>query len=238
MAFADFADIYGDVIREARRNASVTADVTAAKQAVNRAYVRIQASGDDWSFLEVEGTQAYAAGTDIHTFADFATSLSVDGIYKIQSLVNNTEDFPPLRPVDWVELERLAWASQAATESRGTPWYWAQFASKVRVYPNPDVATTFQVLALQTDNPLTADNNTFLIPTQWCHAVLVPGAVAILLRQRASDLNEARARNYDIQFEKAMTDMREALASARTPQLSLYAPTWGSDLPGSYGAGY
>lgn len=229
MASGDFQELSQRAARAARFDPADSTDLTRANEAINEAYLSCLAGGEQFDFLEMEGTWDCTAGSDTYTYASIATAISVSGgaIAEILSLVNDDDGYV-LESMDWPDLEKLAYSSQDG-DAQGRPLYWSKWGSKIRLYPNPDKAYTLGTFCRLVPTEMSATTDTPLIPLQFRHSVLVSHAAANLLRQEGGGEAHKEAQMYERQYDKAWERMRTAHATARKPTFRLKSPTWDQD---------
>jgi hypothetical protein len=227
LASGDFLELKERAARAARFDASDSTDLTRAGEAVNQAYLTaVTRDGIQFDFLEQEGQWDCTAGDDVYTYADIATAIGVTGasIAEILWLTNDT-DGSVLESRSWADLEKGASSSQNDDPS-GCPYRWAKWASRIRLYPDPDAAYRFGTFVKLVPAEMSADADTPLIPLSYRHSVIVPLAASILLRMEGGSEAHQEAQFYQRQYEDAWMSMRTAHAGGRPPTFNLKSPGW------------
>lgn len=229
MASGDFLELSQRAARAARFDPDDTTDLTRAKEAVNETYLSSLGGGEQFDFLEQEGQWTCTAGSDVYTYASIASAMSVSSasIAEILRLTNDTDGFM-MESMDWAEIEKLSYSTQDG-DANGLPLYWGKWASRIRLYPTPDIVYTLGAFVRLIPSEMSNDSDTPLIPLQYRHAVLVNGAAANLLRQEGGGEAHNEAQMFERQYEKAWERMRTAHATARMPTFRLKSPNWDAD---------
>jgi hypothetical protein len=204
VAFGDFADLYGEVIKRARRDASFASDVTDAKNAVNEAYLEICDDGTQWDYLETNGTFNTAAATSSYTYTTIGTAL---GVTVTDVLALRQTSGPTMYGVDWSDFERIRGLNTTLSAS---PEIWTkQSDSQVVLFPTPTGISAITCVARREPTALTNDGDTPLIPLSWRRRVIVPYAVWKLLQQESGDAMSEAERHWT-EWERAMVAFKEA----------------------------
>lgn len=211
-------------------------DYSLAVSAINRVYLSLINSQDEWDFLEQEGQITLTSGQDLYSISSIASALGVNGIRELRSVIHDSilvQGQGPLEPLSWQELEALARSTQD-NELSGIPAVYAVWDGKVRFWPKPDQAYSLGVFVLKGDTEKSLPADTFLIPTEWLQEVLVPLAAAKVLSLSNDTVKFQRGQVLESQGQAALKNFREARAAAKRPTLRLQSPTFSSDLPSSY----
>jgi hypothetical protein len=233
LASGDFLDLSERAARMARFDTDVTYDMLRAKEAVNTAYLQSLATGVNYGFLQQEGTWTTTAGSDVYTYADIASAIGITGasIAEIMWLTNDSEG-SVLESSSWIDLERKALSSQD-DDPDGEPVYWAKWASRIRLYPNPDEGYTLGTFMRLAPAEMTADGDTPVIPFEHRAPVIVSGAAAYLLRMEGGMEAHQEAQFHQRQFDDAVQTMRTAHGTAipGKPDFNLKGAGWDHDFP-------
>lgn len=155
--------------------------------------------------------------------------MSITGavIGEILTLTSDT-DGHVLESMSWTDLEKLSDATQDG-DATGTPYYWAKWGSRIRLYPSPDAVYTMGAIARLVPSEMSSDTDTPLIPLAHRHSVIVPHAAANLLRQEGGQEAHQEATYYQRQYDEAWIRMRTAHATARKPTFRLRGTNWDKD---------
>lgn len=226
--YLDFAE---EACRLAQMDTSLSADVTQAKAYVNEAYLRVCAGPDEWDFLRQDGQITLTAGSDVYTHAAIATALSVTYIDRILHIVNDTTGYGPLASMDWDALEEYAYSTQDS-DPRGEPMSWAQWNTRIRLYPNPNRAYVMGVLVRLRPAAMSSDTEEPLLPAAHRRPVLVNYAAAKLLQIQGGGEALNNAREFMADHERAVREMRAAHASANAQNIRVVHPNLNTGLPG------
>jgi len=225
MASGDFADLYSKAIYGSRRDTTDSFDVARAKDAINEALQAVSFSGDPWNWLEREGEITLQVGSDVYTYATIGSALGTS-VAEIMSLVmDNSDGGYRLESMSWDALENVTYGTQD-DEQDGEPIFWADWDSKIRVYPKPDEAYVLGVFYRAYQSELSADGDTPLMPLEWRTRLLVPYACARLLRQEGGAEAASEADRYWAEYQKAFNDCRAACATIKAPAMRLSSPAW------------
>jgi GAF domain-containing protein len=227
LASGEFLELKERAARAARFDATDSTDLTRAGEAVNQAYLTaVTRDGIQFDFLEQEGQWDCTAGSDVYTYADIATAIGVTGasVAEILWLTNDT-DGSVLESRSWADLEKGASSSQNDDPS-GCPYRWAKWASRIRLYPDPDQEYRFGTFVKLVPAEMSDDEDTPLIPLAYRHSVIVPLAASILLRMEGGSEAHQEAQFYQRQYEDAWMSMRTAHAGGRAPTFNLKSPGW------------
>lgn len=243
LPMADLIGTYGtlrDVVYEVCRQVGSkwwsTTDYDVALNAVNRVYLAMLNTQDEWDFLEQEGQVTLTSGQDLYSLTSFATALSVPAVRELKSVIHDSSSVAgqgPLEPLSWQELESLSRSTQDG-EASGIPAVYAVWDWKVRFWPKPDQAYTLGVFVLKGDVAKTAAADTLLLPNDWLYEVLVPLAASRVLSQSGDTVKFQRGQVLESQGQAALKLAREARAAAKWPTLRLQSPGFSTDLPGTY----
>ena len=205
-----------------------TGDLARAKTLINQCYLNVCASGDPWSWLELEGQWTTVAGTDVYTFASIATAMSISGasIREIQAMTNDTDGWV-IESMSHEALESYTGSTQD-DEPTGSPTMWARWGSqnapRVRLFPNPDAVYRIGAFVYLTGAAMTSNTDTPILPLEWRHQILVPHAAWRLLSQEGGNEALNSARQYRDEYLTAFRAMRDALAVFRRPTGSAISP--------------
>lgn len=225
MASGDFADLYTKAIYGSRRDPSDSFDVARAKDAVNEALQAVSFTGDPWNWLEREGEITLQVGADVYSYATISSALGTD-VSEILSLVMDNEDGGyRLESMSWDALENTTYGTQDG-EQDGEPIFWADWDSKIRVYPKPDEAYVLGVFYRAYQSELVSDSDTPLMPLEWRTRLVVPYACMRLLRQEGGGEAASEADRYTAEYQKAFNDCRAACATIHAPAMRLASPAW------------
>lgn len=225
MASGDFADLYSKAIYGSRRDTTDSFDVARAKDAINEALQAVSFSGDPWNWLEREGEITLEVGSDVYTYATIGAALGTS-VAEIMSLImDNSDGGYRLESMSWDALENVTYGTQD-DEQTGEPIFWADWDSKIRVYPKPDEAYVLGVFYRAYQSELSADSDTPLMPLEWRTRLLVPYACARLLRQEGGAEAASEADRYWAEYQKAFNDCRAACATIKAPAMRLSSPAW------------
>lgn len=202
-------------------------DMQRAREAVNQAYLRVAGSGDQWDWLEKEGTLTATVNQADYAYTAIATALSTTaGVNEVLSVVNDTTGSTPLVPMPWVELERRVESTGYSGNASGEPIFFTILGDgagdrKLRFFPKPDQAYSLRILARLKATRLSADTDLTLLPADFAYAVLVPMAAALLLKTPGSPSTWseriALADRLEQDGKAGFAAMREAHAAARAP---------------------
>jgi len=225
MASGDFADLYTKAIYGSRRDASDSFDVARAKDAINEALQAVSFTGDPWSWLEREGEVTLQVGADVYSYATLGTALGTT-VSEIMSLVMDNEDGGyRLESMSWDALENVTYGTQDDEQS-GEPIFWADWDSKIRVYPKPDEAYVLGVFYRAYQSELSSDSDVPLMPLEWRTRLLVPYACSRLLRQEGGSEAASEADRYMGEYQRAFLECRNACATISSPAMRLATPAW------------
>lgn len=225
MASGDFADLYSKAIYGSRRDTTDSFDVARAKDAINEALQAVSFSGDPWNWLEREGEITLQAGADVYSYATIGSALGTS-VAEIMSLImDNSDGGYRLESMSWDALENVTYGTQD-DEQDGEPIFWADWDSKIRVYPKPDEAYVLGVFYRAYQSELSANGDTPLMPLEWRTRLLVPYACARLLRQEGGAEAASEADRYWGEYQKAFNDCRTACATIHVPAMRLSSPAW------------
>ena len=228
MASGDFLDLAQRAARGARYDPGDTTDITRAKESVNTAYLASCQGGEQFDFLEQEGAWVVTGGSDVYAYSSIATAMSITGatIAEVLAITDDTANTGTvLRSMDWLSLERLTTSTQD-DDPGGEPVWWAKWASRIRLYPNPDAGYTLGCLVRLVPAEMSGDTDTPLLPLEYRNSVIVPWAAADLLRQEGGGEAHNEAQLWQRQGDNAWQDMRTAHATARKPTFRLKSPEW------------
>lgn len=232
MATGDFADLYGLTAKAARRDTSLSADLVDCKSAVNETYMRVCESGDNWDFLQAQGSQAMVAGTETYSYSTIGTSLSVT----VSDVIGVGQGFTSAPEMEYVGWEDY-WAIKALNPSlgNGVPAIWTKTSDgNVHIWPKPNATTSLTILALKAPTELTSDAHEPFIPLQMRRRIIVPGAAAILLRQEGGEEAEALAARMEDEYLKALDELRKSHAIERTQKAPVRLPASLEGTSGTY----
>lgn len=235
-ASGDYLDLAQAAVRASQGSVTdTTGDLARAKEAVNEAYLTVCGDGFPYDFLEREGTWTTTAGSDVYTYASIATGMSITGasIREILMLTNDTFGGVTLESMDWQQLEGFSYSSQEAQEGQGTPIAWAKWASRIRLYPNPDQVYTIGAYAILAPAAMSADADLPLIPAAFSKRVIVPYAAALLLEQEGGAEAGADYERRMARHREALRDLRTAHGTAKRPTFNVVGPAAFDHLPGS-----
>jgi hypothetical protein len=225
MASGDFADLYTKAIYGSRRDTSDSFDVARAKDAINEALQAVSFTGDPWSWLEREGEVTLQVGADVYSYATLGTALGTT-VSEIMSLVMDNEDGGyRLESMSWDALENVTYGTQDDEQS-GEPIFWADWDSKIRVYPKPDEAYVLGVFYRAYQSELSSDSDVPLMPLEWRTRLLVPYACSRLLRQEGGSEAASEADRYMGEYQRAFLECRNACATISSPAMRLATPAW------------
>ena len=138
---------------------------------------------------------------------------------------DNSDGGYRLESMSWDALENVTYGTQDDEQS-GEPIFWADWDSKIRVYPKPDEAYVLGVFYRAYQSELSADSDTPLMPLEWRTRLLVPYACSRLLRQEGGGEAASEADRYMAEYQKAFNDCRAACATIRVPEMRLSSPAW------------
>ena len=225
MASGDFADLYTKAIYGSRRDTSDSFDVARAKDAINEALQAVSFTGDPWNWLEREGEVTLQVGSDVYSYATLGTALGTT-VSEIMSLVMDNEDGGyRLESMSWDALENVTYGTQDDEQS-GEPIFWADWDSKIRVYPKPDEAYVLGVFYRAYQSELSSDSDVPLMPLEWRTRLLVPYACSRLLRQEGGSEAASEADRYMGEYQRAFLECRNACATISSPAMRLATPAW------------
>lgn len=233
MATGDFLDIAQRACRLSRRDESITAQVTLAKEAVNEGYQMALAAGDDWDFLYREGSASLAAGTDTRTIAQLETDLAVAGTDDIEDITDIADDTNgrPLVAMPWRALENLARTTQSIT-TNGFVEYWSLSSDRVvRFFPRPLTATTMRYRYRLRPGLMTTDGALPLIPPFFAAALLEHYAAYKLLLQDSGGEALSEAQLHLQAYDRTLALLRQKHGATRDPIMGLVEPAAFDDLP-------
>lgn len=207
MAFGDFADVYTEAARRARRDITLAADLLEAKNAVNEVYTEICDDGTHWDFLEATGTFSTGIGTSTYTYATIGTALSVT-VSDVLALRQTAG--PTMYGLDWSDFERIRGMN---TTLSAAPETWSkQSDAQVVLYPTPSAVAAVTALVRREPVLLSADADVPLIPLSWRRRVLVPYAAWKLMQQESGDAT-AESQATWTEWERAMEMFKRAHGS-------------------------
>jgi hypothetical protein len=204
VAFGDFNDLYTEAARRARRDITLAADLTEAKNAVNEAYIEVCDDGTFWDFLEVTGTFNTAAATPTYTYTTIGTALSVT-VSDVLALRQTTG--PTMYPLDWSDFERMRGLN--TTLSAASEIWSKQSDSQVVLYPTPSGIAAITALVRKEPVLLSGDTDVPFIPLAWRRRVLVPYAAWKLMQQESGEA-AAEAQSAWSEWERAMLAFKAA----------------------------
>lgn len=237
MASSDANDLATLACRRARKDPNRAADLAAALDYINEAYL-IALDGDEpWDFLIGEGQFTVSTSGDVYTLASIASTLSVtNGIRDVYDLTNDTDGGSLLRPGSWRHLEQYSYTSQDSDPS-GQPTHWAQFGrggnAKIRFYPKPDktysIGCRYRKLVAEMVGEDFPD-----MPRAYRYSVLVPYAAARLWSEHSGREAVRHAEDEEKRFEKAFARMTMAYASAQEPELTFGDESMMEPIPWRY----
>lgn len=229
-----FLTLYEAALRSSQGSAEDDDQVSAAKAAVNEAYLTVCGDGTDWDFLEREGQWVTAPGADVYTYADIITAMGVAGaaIKEVTHLVDDTTGGRPLPSMSWAQLESLARGTDYAQTQGvdGPPQAWARFDERVRLYPTPAGAYTIGTHIVLSPAALSADADTVLIPDAFATRVLVPYAASILLEQDGGPDALQAANRLLSRHDAGLRAMVISHGSAKRPTFNVMSPGAFADL--------
>lgn len=229
--FNTYLDFAEEACRLAQMDTSLSADVTQAKSYVNEGYLRVLAGPEDWDFLLQDGQITLTAGSDVYTYAAIATALSVTYIDRVISMVNDTTGCGPLTTMSWDALEEYSYSTQDSDPS-GEPTAYAQWNTRLRLYPAPDRAYVMGVLVRLRPAAMSSDTEEPLIPAALRRPILVNYAAAKLLQIQGGGEALNNASNLMAEHDRAVKEMRETYASANAQNIRVVHPNLNTGLPG------
>jgi hypothetical protein len=233
VATGDFLDISQRACRLARRDETITAQVTLAKEAVNEGYQVVLAAGDDWDFLYREGSASLAAGTDTRTLAQLESDLAVAGTDDIEDITDIADDTNgrPITAMPWRALENLARTTQSVT-TNGFPEYWSVSSDRVvRYWPRPLTATTMRYRYRLRPGLMTTDAAVPLIPALFAAVILEHYAAYKLLLQDTGGEAISEAQVHLQMYDRTLAKLMQKHGSTRDPLMGLVEPAAFDDLP-------
>lgn len=213
MASGDFLELSQRAAYLARRDTSVTTDITRAKEAINEAYLSTIDGSVQYDFLVKQGTQAMVVGQEAYTYTTIGTTLSIT-VNKVIGLgqgptATNQGDSPDLKYASWEDYWGIKALNLGLANGVASIWTSIEDAS-ILVWPKPSAVTALTVIATQLPVELASDAATPIMPISWRHRVLVPYAAAILLKQESGSEAEALAERLMQEHRAAVAEMRAA----------------------------